>query len=324
MTPDGRIMLHSQDTAALDQLEDLLSSLSPPAPGFKVFYLKFGYAPFVTINLEEYFEEDPEFDTDENWMRAWYGYDFQPSDPSGTGLSAARKIRFIYDIDTNSILVSNASPAQLSIVEQLIEIYDKAPSEDSYSSRAFRIYKLNYTKADAVAKTLKEVFRDLLSSKDKDFEKQQQGQKQGSSNLGSTYVRIYGSSMSGNDDNKKPSMVKASFEGALSIGVDDISNSVIISAQEEFMESITKMIEYLDENAMPQTTVQTYEVNGQINVEALKTALAGILGEAWIGQRQPKIQQQPQQPQQPQFPQQPQQFRGVQPGAAVPQATGGG
>jgi len=326
VTPDGRIMLHSRDTAALDQLEDLMASLSPPAPNFKVYYLKNGFASLVTLNLEEYFEEEKgNADEDENWWRAYYGFNFKDSG-GDTGLSTQRKIRFIYDIDTNSILVANASPFQLATIDALIEIYDKAPSEDSYSARAFEIFKLEYSQADSVAKTIKEVFRDLLSSKDKDFQQEQKGEKQGSG-AASNYYRIYGSGMS-NDKDKKPSMVKASFEGALSVGIDDISNTVIVSAQEEWMPSISAMIKYLDENAKPQTAVATHEVSGRVNVEALKTALSGILGEAWIGQRPPKLNnQQPQQPngQQPMPPQQPgNPNRRSQPGVFVPGQPVGG
>jgi type II secretory pathway component GspD/PulD (secretin) len=314
VTPDGRIMLHSSDAAALDQLEDLMSSLAAPAPNHKVYYLKNGFASLVRLNLEEYFEEDEEFNSEDNWWRAWNGMGFETAD-QGSGLSASRKLRFIYDIDTNSILVRNASPSQLATIDALIEIYDKAPSEDSYSARAFQIFKLEYSQADAVAKTIKEVFRDLLSSKDKDFAKEQQGEKQGSGQP--NYVRIYGSGM-GNDDDKKPSMVKASFEGALSVGVDDISNTVIVSAQEEWMPSIAAMIEYLDQNAKPQTAIATHQVSGQVNADSLKTALAGILGEAWIGQRPPKFEnQQQQQPNQ----QQPMDPRQLQIQAAQQQAA---
>ena len=38
---------------------------------------------------------------------------------------------FVHEWDTNSILVTNASPDQLETVEALIKIYDKPPSEDS-------------------------------------------------------------------------------------------------------------------------------------------------------------------------------------------------
>ena len=116
---DGRIMLSSSDTTALDRLEDLLSSLTPPAPNYKVFYLEHAQASLVTLNLEEYFEEETEVTNQENWWRAYYGFNFE-----GGSLSQQQKIRFIWDYDTNSILVASASPSQLNVVERLIKLYD--------------------------------------------------------------------------------------------------------------------------------------------------------------------------------------------------------
>ena len=275
---DGRIILTSEDTKALDRLEDLLSQIAPPPKDYKVFYLKYALASIVTINLEEYFEDEGEFDSEENWMRAWYGMDFKKSS-SGSGLARRRSIRFIYDIDTNSILVSNASPEQLEIVEALIEVYDKAPSEDSLSARRFKIFKLNYSKADQVAKTIKEVFRDLLSSKDKEFQGQKNDEKQG--NNGFRYYRIFGG---GDDDDKKPTKVKASFAGALSVGVDEVSNTVIVSAEEEWLPAISQMIEFLDEQARPNEDIQVHKVRARINSKSLQAALARALGAGGSGQ----------------------------------------
>ena len=281
MAPDGRIMLHSNDPTALDHLEDLLASLTPPAPDYKVFYLKYALASLVTINLEEYFEEEGDFDTQDNWWRAYYGFGFETADKGDGGLSQQRKIRFIYDYDTNSILVSGASPRQLAVVESLIDIYDKPPSEDSISARSFRIFKLEYARAEAVSKTIKEVFRDLLSSKDKDFDSRRKDEKQDGSQT-TNYYRIYGEGDEGNDKGTK---VKASFEGSLSVGVDQASNTLIVSAQEEWMPSIAEMIEYLDEQSRPEVRVGVYDIDGQISPKTLRSALTQVLGDKWVGQR---------------------------------------
>jgi len=289
VTPDGRIVLNSDDTTALDEIEDLIGSLTPPAPDFEVFQLKHASASMVTLNLEEYFAEEAEFDTNENWWRAWYGMDFEKSTKDGTGLGQRRKIRFIYDYDTNTILVADASPAQLKVVQTLIDLYDMPPSEDSISARSFQMFKLKYSQAEYVAKTVKEVFRDLLSSKDKDFDSR--GEKKEEESQSRNYYRIMGAS---DDDNKKPTRVKATFQGALSVGIDEVSNSVIVSAQEEWMPIIAQMIEYLDENAKPETTVYIHPVDGQVNGKTLQAILSDIAGEAWLGNRPPGASQQKQ------------------------------
>lgn len=247
VTSDGRIMLSSKDTKALDRIEQLLAQIAPPAKDFDIFYLKYAFASTVVANLKEFFAEDAEFNTEDNWWRAWNGLSFEESS-SGTGLSSRRKMRFIYDFDTNSVLVSNASPGQLATVSDLIAIYDKAPSEESISARRFSIFKLKHARAEKVAATLKEVYRDLLSSKDKEFAKDPKNEQKSSVNSG--YVRVYGG-IGANKKDQKPAKVRQSFAGALSVGVDVVSNTVIISAQEEWMSSISQMVEYLDSAAQP-------------------------------------------------------------------------
>jgi type II secretory pathway component GspD/PulD (secretin) len=282
MLDDGRIVLSSPDTAALDRVEDLLSSLTPPPPNYKVFYLKYASASLVTLNLKEYFEEEGSFDTEDNWWRAWHGLDFESGGDSREGLAQRPKIRFIYDFDTNSILVSNASPSQLAVVDSLVKIYDMPPSEESLSSRSFQMFSLKYSRAEAVAKTIKEVYRDLLSSKDQAFE------AKGEKTQGSQTANIYRIGPSGGDDgDEKPTKVKASFDGALSVGVDEISNTVIVSAQEEWMPSIAEMIRVLDETAAPETRVSVYKVSGHINGQRLQAVLKDVVGEAWVGDRPP-------------------------------------
>ena len=142
---------------------------------------------------------------------------------------------------------------------------------------------MEYSRADAVAKTIKEVYRDLLSSKDKDFA----GAKRDEQETDSQTNYFYPLSDVGEDDKDKQTKVKASFEGALSLGVDEISNTVIVSAQEEWMASIARMIEYLDENARPTTTVSVLPIGSYTNAAAIKEALLG-LGVARVGNQPPK------------------------------------
>lgn len=275
---DGRLILSSQDTAALDTLEELIGRLAPPAKKHRVFYLQYALASLVTLNLEEYFEGDTSTDSDENWMRAWFGMDFK-EETVNNGLSSRRPVRFIYDIDTNSILVRDATPRQMETIEELIEIYDQAPSEESISARRLKAFKLEYSDANVVAATIKDVFRDLLSSKDKEFVGTGEKENQSSS---SRTIRLFG----GNDKDDKPTKVKASFEGALSVGVDALSNTIIVSAQEEWMPNIEEIIKYLDENAKPDTTVVVQPLKMPMNADSMQ-ALAAML-RPWPGNKKPE------------------------------------
>ena len=275
VSEDGRVIISSADTQALDLMEELLGRIAPPPKDYEVFYLRNALASLVTLNLEEYFEEsDSKDNSDDDYWRGWYGFDFSSNDDESpaTGLNKRRKIRFIYDYDTNSILVSNATPEQLGIVRDLVKIYDEPASEDSISARRFQMFKIQFAQAEDVAKTVKDVYRDLLSSKDKVFDSNRGGGEKEQSSQTTNYYRVYGS-----DDDKKPKKIKASFAGAISVGVDPISNTVIVSAQEEWMSSIAEMISYLDREAAPYSpTVEV--INTKVDVQALQAALSRALG----------------------------------------------
>jgi type II secretory pathway component GspD/PulD (secretin) len=275
VTPDGRIVISSNDIAALDQMQDLMGELAPPNKQFEVFPLFNSRASSVVINLKEYFDDELAEDENDRFFSFWN--DQQGEDTTAT-LGKRRKLRFIWDPDTNTILVQNASPAQLQVVRELIRIYDQPVDEDAVAKRKTDVIELKYSRASDIATALKEVYRDLLSSKDKEFqnERGERGDRGGGQR--NIYYRF-----SGGDDNKKTSPVKMAFEGALSIGVDALSNTLIISAEENIFDNVVKIVNMLDEQAKPDTVVQVHEVRGSISAAQLQAALSSAMSRPWPG-----------------------------------------
>jgi hypothetical protein len=283
LTDDGRIIVSSQDREALDRLENFVDELSPPASRFKVFRLSYAKAVDVYYNLKEYFDE--ELNGERGQMLDWWGMvqDTGPKD-QGMRLSKRRKLQLIWDPPSNSILVANASPSQLYEIEQLIKEYDQPASADSTKTRVTRVIKVRYSRASKIATAIKDVYRDLLSSKDKEFDSNER-KEQGSTRESVTVIRYGGGNTGAGDANKKSAPLKVGFEGALSIGADDVSNVLLVSAQEEIFEGVAEMIHRLDEEARPQTTVQVYRVSGGIDARHLQKALEESLGTPWLGGR---------------------------------------
>jgi len=275
--PDGRILLRGEDSAALDELEDLLDELTPPQEKFTIFELHNARASLVVLNLEEYFEDELKGQKDAQYS-IWGEYMGTKRHEQGPiSLSKKPLLRFIYDVDTNTIVVQNASPEQLRTIGKLIEIYDRPLDEDSVMSRRTEAIKIHYSRAADIASAVKEVYRDLLSSKDKAF----QGKDGQAKSRTETHYRFYGSAPP--EGKKKPAAVKVAFEGALSIGVDELSNTLIISAQEDVWENVHQLVLRLDESAMPRTVVQVHEVLGMVSSTALQQSLSKALGNPWIG-----------------------------------------
>jgi type II secretory pathway component GspD/PulD (secretin) len=102
---------------------------------------------------------------------------------------------------------------------------------------------LHYTTAKEVADIIKDVFRDLLSPNDKALSKtpgqQDQQQQQPRSLYSTTYIL-------GGDADKDNAR---KFKGLLSIGVDDRSNTLVVSAPRDLMHLIMQIATELDEAA---------------------------------------------------------------------------
>jgi hypothetical protein len=96
-----------------------------------------------------------------------------------------------------------------------------------------------------------------------------------------TVIR-YGSGSS--EGSRRPTPMKVGFEGALSIGVDEVSNTLLISVQEELFESVKEMVERLDQQAAPDTVVRVHRVNG-VSAAALRETINDALSRPWVGGR---------------------------------------
>lgn len=286
VTADGRLMLSSSDTAALDRLEQLIEQIAPPEKRFKVYHLDYVTAYSMYLTLYDYFE--PELKGEQDVVRDYWGDPVATVEkPSGSGLGRRKKLMITWDTASNTILVANASPRQLWEVGELIKEYDLPAPADSIKSRRTAAIKIHYSKATVIASALKDVYRDLLSSRDREF---QSGDKkeQAANQERTTIIRYGGFDSDSGGESKRPTPVKLGFEGALSVGVDEISNMIIVSVQEELFDDVVAMVRQLDEEARPRTTVQVHRVRGQVNPKSLQKAISEALGTPWPGGRPEK------------------------------------
>jgi hypothetical protein len=258
--PDGKLIVSSEDPAALDRMEELAAQLATPRRDYVIFRLRYVLASSVVLNLEEFFKEDKK-----ERPRAyppWY-YDFSDSQSDTQDerrLSKRRKLTFISDSDSNTILVEGASAEQLKTIDELIQLYDQRPPTDSQSVRKTDIIRLKYSKAKTLADTVKDVYRDLLSANDKALASPNE-QREPARNY---YFNF-------NDDKTEPRVPK--FKGLLSIGVDETSNSLVVSAPAYLFDHVSEMIRLLDEAAKPDYTVQMVHVGGGMSAKHVQELL---------------------------------------------------
>ena len=171
-------------------------------------------------------------------------------------------------------MVQGASADQLATIEELIAVYDKPEPEESQSARVSAVFQIKYSKATVIAEAIKDVYRDLLSSNDKSLQQQGNPEAKNRQPSGMTYIFNDG------ETNDKPDRTHLTFKGKLSIGIDEVSNTLLVSAEgEQLMKSLETMITTLDEAARPVTTVSVVKLGGNLNAEKVRAVLAGLLGD---------------------------------------------
>jgi hypothetical protein len=206
----------------------LIAEIAPPRREYKVFKMKYRstWSWGVAQNLKDFFAETDKDKKARTTFDPWFGR-MMPAqnDDTGRRLSKRRPLKFIDDSDSNSILVVGADAQQLKIIQDLIDVYDVEEQKDSGAARLTKVYHIKHSKSRIIADALKEVYRDLLSVNDPAMQQNKANDKERPPERSFTY--IYGSS--GGDDGKKPD-TPVKFKGALSIGVDELSNTLIVSA----------------------------------------------------------------------------------------------
>ncbi|MCU0708102.1 MAG: hypothetical protein MUF23_07420, partial [Pirellula sp.] len=279
---DGNLVLESDDLEALDRLEQLMADRAPPSRKHVVYYIQHARPSWIKLNLEDYFKEDKK---EKSSRDAFYSYvfDLEPpeKDDDSPQLGKRRKLRFISDNDTKSLVVIGADAAQQETIARLIKLWDIESPEDKQSLRYTSVVKVEHSKAESIVEAIKDAFRDLLSSNDKALEKpdanKESKRDDSDGEIGS------GGGMS------------FTFSGRLSLGIDRITNSIIVSAKgEDLLKLVTKLINDLDEAAKPTGTVQSIQLNGT-NPSAIEKALRNMMrnGNNPPNPNQPQGQNQP-------------------------------
>ncbi len=276
----GNLVLVSPDTEALDQLENLMLQISPPKRPYQVFHIEHATAFWMRLNLEDYFRDAEESGTsDADAFYSWYwgtGDEQTKEEPSGLG--KGNKLRFVDDPDTNTLVVSGATGEQLRTIAELIELWDVPEPVNKRKTRFTRLIKVEYGKAEKIAETVKEAYRDLLSSNDKAFSTPGRGGQNAGGGGGGKEEATKSRNGSGSElqsSDQDGGGADFSFKGKLSLGIDEIGNTLLVSAEgEPLLELVEDMIRQLDEAARPTGEIQVIRLPGGISSESLRNALS--------------------------------------------------
>ena len=265
----GNLVLESDDTKALDQLEEWMISNAPPEKEYDVFQIRHARAYWIKLNLEEYFKDDSNKKNDGDVLLGFlFGMESSKRDDDGPQLGKKRKLKLMSDSDSNTLLISGASPSQLKTIQRLVDLWDKPEKQDKQNLRYTKTVKVEYSKAQNVADAIKDAFRDLLSSNDKALARGQKEPGQAGAGKESKHQ---------SEDSISEGGMNYDFSGKLSLGVDAITNTIIVSAKgEDLLKLVCDMIQELDLKAKRNEAVEVLAVGGTSTI-ALEKALKNLL-----------------------------------------------
>jgi Bacterial type II/III secretion system short domain len=266
----GNLILQSDDTVALDRLEQWMLENKPPRRTYDVFKVKYARASWVSLNLRDYFAKERE---GSNPRRNFWDWEFgggSRDKQNDKELGKRPELQFIDDNDTQSIVVRNADDVQRQTIAELIKLWDVPdPRENDKSTARFtKLIPIKNTRAEFILTTVKEAYKDLLSANDSTFKSE-------------------------GDEEKRQGGSSFSYKGKLSLGPDKVSNSILVSAEgEQLFKVVCDMIQELDDAAKDAGVIQVVSLGDGVGAQSMEKALKAIFSS-------PKAAAQPEQPQQP-------------------------
>ncbi len=264
----GNLVIQSNDTAALDRLEEMMQINRPPRRPYDLFKVKYARASWVALNLEDYFDQEEEDGNSSRFFPYFFGgFGDDKKKDKTRQLGDRPPLRFIYDNDTNSIVVQGADDVDRQTIKELIKLWDVPEPVDEDEIRFTKLMQIKHSNAESIVTTLKDAYRDLLSANDKAFQqKQGNGDDNGESKRGGQSQGVQGGGLN------------FTFRGKLSLGVDQVTNSILVSAEgQPLLDLVCDMIEQLDVAAQPQGDVQVYQLSPGVNGSSLEKALRAML-----------------------------------------------
>ncbi|KAA5543120.1 general secretion pathway protein [Roseiconus nitratireducens] len=290
VTPGG-LRIASDDTEALDELEDLLSQLAGPSTTqdelptiFWLKYIKADVAADLIASVLGGIESGGSL-TDtltEGFGGGMLGGLMGLAGGGGGGDSSSAKsiltttgsVNIVPDLRLNALFVQ-ANAIDLQLIEMVLEKIDREESPENIELTSTpRMIPVLHQDAAAVAKVVKEVFADRMAQ----AEQNQGGGGRGGQPSPQEFIAALrgggrGGRGGGGNDGAKSERTK------ITVSVDTQSNSLVVSAPPQDFEDIRLLVEALDEGGkVNEVTTMVVPIPGTVNANSMFQALEAVLG----------------------------------------------
>ncbi len=286
--PNG-LVIASEDQEALDLVEELvrlISSQVGTGPQLTIFYLKHARAEALAEVLDQIFGGGTLAGSSAGGAGGMVrdlasaafgeiGGGIVSSLLGGGGgtVTPSGTLRITPDARLNALIVQ-ASPVDLEIIEQLLEVLDQKESpEEVLAQPRPRVVPVRNMQASEVAEIVRQVYQDRLVSAGS----AQQGR--GGPPNPQEFIQMLQALRGGRGG---PTTRRSTLEQTqrLSLGVDTRTNSVIVAAPEPLFQEVKQLIEDLDAAAAKPPQATQVVVVRKTNPEAVQQAVRAMLGDS--------------------------------------------
>jgi type II secretory pathway component GspD/PulD (secretin) len=241
----GNLVVISQDEKALDEVEELVASLSqaiPPRNNWTVFYLQSSDATETAAILERIFPTSSVSSASTADSGGMFGDLTSGISSMGRGvmnmsgldglMNSATTLRIIPDTRSNSLFVTGP-PHLVNECEEMLKILDASELPEQLRERAPRYIVVKHADIADVADIIGDVYKEEMTPP------QQRQQQRGGGGGGNPLAALMGGGSGG-----------AAAKVKLTLGVDSRTSRLIVSASEPLFNQIKEMVEDLDEAAL--------------------------------------------------------------------------
>ncbi|MGQ0634324.1 MAG: secretin N-terminal domain-containing protein [Planctomycetaceae bacterium] len=273
---NGKIVIASENQAALDRYERLIQSLTQTSASrtkWTVYYLRAADATTTATVLGELFQQSSVARTAEASNPGFFGnitgqlssLGSSLMDATGLGsLGQPQVLRIVPELRQNALFISG-SAEQVDQVLEALRVLDSNEMPPSLRDRVPRMIAVEYADVEDVAEVVRDVYKEQLEGPP-----QQQQQQQGGRRGGNAF-NPFAMLMGGSQNNQQANI-------QLSIGVDTRTNTLVVSASDQLFRQVEELVKSLDASALEANRTVRVVTLQNSSAELVQGALKPLLG----------------------------------------------
>jgi len=269
MLLNGQLVLTSEDTAALNRMQQLIQLLAENIPvktTWTVFYLQSADCTEAATMLELLYPTSSVSNTATNGgllgslTSGVSNFGSTLMDASGlNSLGTSETLRIIPEVRSNSLFVSGPT-AKVRDVERILKVLDASDLPANLRDRVPRMIPVRYADVNEVASIVQSVYRDYMEGSSR--------RGRGSNPL-AMLLQQGGNGRSRGGRNGRSSGSRGAQEVRLTLGVDTRTGQLVVSANDSLYQQIKDLVYRLDESA--------YKAQRTTRVVQLQNASASVV-----------------------------------------------